>query len=108
MHQVSQKWYADMNSRETSASFLSGLGYQEQEREPSWPIFSRVMDFNFSLSAGITLSEMVSIVQEEILSDQHTSLFFLKDLQRLYQGQLKYLGADDDMIKNVNVTTLKE
>ena len=97
-----------MNSREKSASFLSGLEYQEQEREPSGPIFSRVMDFNFSLSAGISLSEIVSIVQEEILCDQHTLVFFLKDLQRLYQGWLKYLGADDDMIKNVNVTRLKE
>ena len=66
------------------------------------------MDFNFLLSAGISLSEVVSVVQEKILGDQNTLVFFLKDLQRLYQDWLKNLGADEDMIKNVNVTRLKE
>ena len=51
------------------------------------------MDFNFLLSAGIALSKVVSVVQEKIFGDQ---------------DQLKYLGADEDMIKNVNVTRLKE
>ena len=76
--------------------------------EPCASIFSRVMDFNFLLSAGISLSEVVSVVQEKILGDQNTLVFFLKDLQRLYQDWLKNLGADEDMIKNVNVTRLKE
>ena len=66
------------------------------------------MDFNFLLFAGISLSEVVSVVQEKILGDQNTLVFFLKDLQRLYQDRLKNLGADEDMIKNVNVTRLKE
>ena len=48
-------------------------------------IFSRVMDFNFLLFAGISLSEVVSVVQEKILGDQNTLVVFLKDLQRLYQ-----------------------
>ena len=59
-------------------------------------LFSRVIDFNFALSAGITLSEVVSVVQEKILCDQHTLVFFLKDLRRLYQDRLKYLGRDED------------
>ena len=66
------------------------------------------MDFNFLLSAGIALSKVVSVVQEKIFGDQNPLVFFLKDLRRLYQDQLKYLGADEDMIKNVNVTRLKE
>ena len=72
-----------MNFRKKSDNFVSGLEYQEQEREPCAPIFSRVMDFNFLLSAEIALSEVVSVVQEKILGHQHTSAFFLKDLQRL-------------------------
>ena len=84
------------------------ISYQEQERERCSPILSRVLDFNFLLSAGIALSEVVSVVQEKILGGQHTSVFFLKDLRRLYQDGLKYLGADEDMIKNVNVTRLKK
>ena len=72
-----------MNFREKSDNFVSGLEYQEQEREPCAPIFSRVMDFNFLLSAEIALSEVVSIVQEKILGHQHTLAFFLKDLRRL-------------------------
>ena len=74
-----------MNFREKSANCVSGLEYQEQEREPCASIISRVMDFNFSLSAGIALPEMVSVVQEKILGDQHTLVFFFKDLQTLYQ-----------------------
>ena len=60
------------------------------------------------LSVGIALSEVVSIVQEKILGDQHTSVFFLKDLRKLYQDRLKYLGANDDIIKNVNATRLND
>ena len=45
---------------------------------------------------------------EKIFGEQHTSVFFLKDLRKLYQDQLKYLDADEDMIKTVNVTRLKE
>ena len=66
------------------------------------------MGCNFFLSAGIALYEVVSVVQEKILGDQHISVFFLKDLRRLYQDWLKYLGADEDIIENVNVTRLKE
>ena len=66
------------------------------------------MEFNFLLSAEIALSEVVSVVQEKIPCDQHISVFFLKDLQRLCQDRLKYLDTDEDMIKNVNITRLKE
>ena len=65
------------------------------------------MDFNVLLSAGVALSEVMSVAQEKILGDQHTLVFFLKDLRWLYQDWLKYLGADEDVIKNVNVTRLK-
>ena len=97
-----------MNFREKSANVVSGLEYHEQEREPCAPFFSRLMDLNFLLSPEIVLSEVVSVVQETILGDQHTSVLFLKDLRRLYQERLKYLGADEDMIKNINVERLKE
>ena len=97
-----------MNFRENSANFVSGWEYQEQEREPCVSIFSRAMDFIFLLSPGTALSEVVNVVQEKFLGDHHTLVFFLKDLRRLCQDQLKYLGADEDMIKNVNVTSLKE
>ena len=66
------------------------------------------MDFNVLLSAGVALSEVMSVAQEKILGDQHTLVFFLKDLRWLYQDWLKYLGADEDVIKNVNVTRLKQ
>ena len=97
-----------MNFREKSANVVTGLEYHEQEREPCAPFFSRLMDFNFLLSPEIVLSKVVSVVQETILGDQHTSVLFLKDLRRLYQERLKHLGADEDMIKNVNVERLKE
>ena len=73
-----------MNFREMSANFVSGLEYQEQDRESCAPIFNRIMDFNFSLSAEIALSKVVSFVQQSIHGDQHTPVFFLKDLRRLY------------------------
>ena len=97
-----------MNFREKSANVVTGLEYHEQEREPCAPFFSRLMDFNFLLSPEIVLSKVVSVVQETILDDQRTSVLFLKDLRRLYQERLKHLGADEDMIKNVNVERLKE
>ena len=97
-----------MNFREKSANVVSGLENHEQEREPCAPFFSRLMDFNFILSPEIALSEVVSVVQETILGDQHTSALFLKDLRRLYQERLKYLGADEDMIKNVDVERVKK
>ena len=50
----------------------------------------------------------MSIVQEKILGDQNTSAFFLKDLKKLYKDRLKYLGADEDTVKNVNSTRLKD
>ena len=74
-----------MNCREKSANFISGLEYQEDEREPCVPIFSRVIEFNYLLSAGVALSEVMSVAQEKILGDQHTSVLFLKDLRRPYQ-----------------------
>ena len=52
--------------------------------------------------------ELVSVVQEKILGDQHTSVFFLQNLGKLFQDRSKYLGGDEDMIKNVDVTRLKE
>ena len=97
-----------MNFREKSANVVSGLEYHEQEREPCALFFSRLMEFNFILSPEIALSEVVSVVQETILGDQHTSVLFLKDLRRLYQERLKYLGADEDMIKNVDVERVKK
>ena len=97
-----------MNFREKSANVVTGLEYHEQEREPCAPFFSRLMDFNFLLSPEIVLSKVVSVVQETILGDQRTSVLFLKDLRRLYQERLKHIGADEDMIKNVNVERLKE
>ena len=90
-----------MNFREKSADFVSGLDYQEQEREPYPPIFNRVMGFNFLLSVRIVLSEVVRVVHEKILGGHHTSVFFLRDLWRLYQDQLKYLSSDEDMIKTL-------
>ena len=66
------------------------------------------MYFNFLLSPEIGLSKVVSVVQLMILGDQYLSVFFLKDLRRLYRDRLNYLGADEDMIKNVKVTELKE
>ena len=97
-----------MNFREKSANVVTGLEYHEQEREPCAPFFSRLMDFNFLLSPEIVLSKVVSVVQETILGDQRTSVLFLKDLRRLYQERLKYLGADEDMIKNVDVERVKK
>ena len=97
-----------MNFKEKLANFVSGSKYQEQEKEPCAHIFSRVMDVIFLLSAGIALSEVLSVVQEKILGDQHTLVFLLKDLRRLYQYRLKYQDADEVMIKNVNVTMLKK
>ena len=38
------------------------------------------LKFTFLLSAGISLSDVASLVQEKILGDQHTSVFFPKDL----------------------------
>ena len=108
MREVREKYDVDINFREKSANFVWGLKYQKQEKGSCAPIFSRVMDFNFLLSAGIALSKVVSVVQEKIFGDQNPLVFFLKDLRRLYQDQLKYLGANEDMIKNVNVTRLKE
>ena len=66
------------------------------------------MYFNFLLSPEIGLSKVVSVVQLMILGDQYLSVFFLKDLRRLYRDRLNYLGADEDMIKNVKVTGLEE
>ena len=100
--------YADMYFREKSVNFVSRLEYQEQEREPCPPIFSRVMDFNFVLSSEIALSKVMSVVQERIFGDQNTSVFFLKDLRRSYQDRLEYMGGDEDMIKNVKITRLTE
>ena len=97
-----------MYFREKSVNFISRLEYQEQEREPCAPIFSRVMDFNFVLSSEIALSKVVSVVQERIFGDQNTSVFFLKDLRSSYQDQLEYRGGDEDMIKNVKMTRLTE
>ena len=48
------------------------------------------------------------VAQERILDDQHISVFFLKNLRRPYWDWLKHLGADGDVIRNVNVTRLKE
>ena len=97
-----------MSFREKSANVVSGLEHHEQEREPCVLLFTRLMDFNFLLSPEISLSEVVSVVQETILGRQHTSVLFLKDLRRLYQERLKYLGADEDMIKNVDVERVKK
>ena len=36
------------------------------------------------------------------------SVFYLKDLNTLYQERLRYLGADVNTIKNVNITRLKD
>ena len=74
-----------MNFKEKLANFVSGSKYQEQEKEPRAHIFSRVMDVIFLLFAGIALPEVLSVVQEKILGDQHTLAFLLKDLRRLYQ-----------------------
>ena len=106
IHQVREKWY---DFWKDSDNFVSGLRYHEQERGPCGkPISSRVMYFNFLLSPEIGLSKVVSVVQLMILGDQYLSVFFLKDLRRLYRDRLNYLGADEDMIKNVKVTGLKE
>ena len=35
-------------------------------------------------------------------------VIILQDLRSIYQDRLKYLGAAEDMIKNANVTRLKE
>ena len=50
----------------------------------------------------------MSVVQEKILGDQHTSVFFLQNLGKLFQDRSKYLGGDEVVIKNVDVTRLKE
>ena len=48
------------------------------------------------------------VAQERILDDQDISVLFLKNLRRPYWDWLKHLGADEDVIRNVNVTRLME
>ena len=66
------------------------------------------LKFTFLLSVGIALCDVVSRVQEKILGEHHTSVFFPKDLRRLHQDRLKYLDADEDQIKSFNAARLKE
>ena len=57
---------------------------------------------------GIALSEIASIIEEKVLHDKQTPVFYVKDLKKMYQNRLKTLGASEIMIQNVNVTRMKE
>ena len=57
---------------------------------------------------GMALSGVVSLVQEKILNDNQNPVFYLKDLGKLNQDRLKYLGVSEDVTGNANVTKLKE
>ena len=57
---------------------------------------------------GIALSEIASIIEEKVLHDKQTPVFYVKDLKKIYQNQLKTLGASEIMIQNVNLTRMKE
>ena len=57
---------------------------------------------------GIALSEIASIIEEKVLHDKQTPVFYVKDLKKMCQNRLKTLGASEIMIQNVNVTTMKE
>ena len=57
---------------------------------------------------GIALSEIASIIEEKVLHDKQTPVFYVKDLKKWYQNRLKTLGASEIMIQNVNVTRMKE
>ena len=57
---------------------------------------------------GIALSEIASIIEEKVLHDKQTPVFYVNDLKTMCQNRLKTLGASEIMIQNVNVTTMKE
>ena len=57
---------------------------------------------------GITLSEIASIIEEKVLHDKQTPVFYVKDLKKMYQNRLKTLGASEIKIQNVNVTRMKD
>ena len=57
---------------------------------------------------GIALSEVVSIIEEKIMCDNQTPVFYLRDLREMYQNRLRNLGASPDVVDKVNVTRLKE
>ena len=57
---------------------------------------------------GIALSEIASIIEEKVLHDKQTPIFYVKDLKKIYQNWLKTLVASEIMIQNVHVTTMKE
>ena len=57
---------------------------------------------------GIALSEIASIIEEKVLHDKQTPVFYVKDLKKIYQNQLKTLGASEIMIQNINLTRMKE
>ena len=50
----------------------------------------------------------MSIIEEKVLHDKQTLVFYVKDLKKIYQNQLKTLGASEIMIQNVNLTRMKE
>eukprot|EP00794_Sanderia_malayensis_P004251 gene4251-4816_t len=60
-----------------------------------------------AIMKGIALSEVVNLIQGKILIDKQTPVFYMKDLRQVYEDRLRFLGAPEDIIKNVNVTRLK-
>ena len=50
----------------------------------------------------------MSIIEEKVLHDKQTLVFYVQDLKKIYQNQLKTLGASEIMIQNVNLTRMKE
>ena len=57
---------------------------------------------------GIALSEVVSVIEEKIMCDNQTPVFYLRDLREMYQNRLRNLGASPDDVDKVNDTRLKE
>ena len=50
----------------------------------------------------------MSIIEEKVLHDKQTPVFYVKDPKKMYQNRLKTLAASEIMIQNVNVTRMKE
>ena len=56
----------------------------------------------------MALSEIVSVIEENILGSENAAVFMMKDLKIMYQDRLTHLGASSDFVEKVNVTRLKE
>ena len=54
------------------------------------------------------MSEVVAKIEEKMLDETQAPVFMLKDIRQMYQDRLRNLGIEEEIVKCVNATRLKE